>query len=390
MAVEGRCLMPGSVDRKVNWAGFGAARWLAVGVLIATGGVAAAQDMAGTWQGTIQSGGNSARMVLKIAKAGDADKSGWKAVLYRIDQDDYGRAASSISLQDGTLRFAIASVDFSYEGKLGGDGATIAGAGQYGGQKFALNFAKATSDTEWKMEAPKKMAADADPSFEVATIKPTAPDWGSQGFHSGNGRRIWCDNESVNDIISFVYGVHAKQIVGAPDWFGTERFTIDGYPDVQGDPDLKQMKGMYRKLLEERFKLALHKDSRKLAVFAITVGKSGPKLTKSADQDAMGDQTFTQWNSQRVVFRVTSSTIADFAGVLQSMVLDKPVVDQTGLVGKYDFLLRWTPDEAQVSDPNAPPGIFTAIQEQLGLKLETVTAPADVLVVDRAERPSAN
>jgi uncharacterized protein (TIGR03435 family) len=373
------------------------AGWVAIAAMVAAGLVArpgvaqTALDIAGTWQGTMQAG-NGMRIVLKISKAGDgeAEKGGWKAVLYSIDQDDHGRAASSISLQDATLKLAIASVDFSYEGKVGGDGATITGSGRYGGQTYPLNFAHATKETEWVMEAPKKMAADADPSFEVATIKPTDPDWGSKGFHSGAGRRIWCDNESVNDIISFVYGVHAKQIAGAPAWFGTDKYTIDGYPDVAGVPDLKQMKGMYRKLLEERFKLTLHKDTRKLAVFAITVGKAGPKITKSADQGGMGDQTFTQWNAERVVFRVTSSTMADLAEVLQMMVLDKPVVDQTGLVGKFDFLLKWTPDDAPTSDPSAPPGIFTAIQEQLGLKLEAVTAPADVLVVDHVERPSAN
>jgi uncharacterized protein (TIGR03435 family) len=366
--------------------GFGLATWLAILVTVLSGlgsRPGQAQDIAGTWQGSV----GEMRVVLKVSKGGEGV---WKAVLYRIDQDGYGRGASSFSLQDGVLKFAIASVDLVYEGKVGGDGAAITGAGQYGGQKFALNFARATSETEWKMEAPKKMSADADPAFEVATIKPTEPSWGSKGFHSGSGRRIWCDNETVNDIISFVYGVHAKQIVGGPEWFATDKFTIDGYPEVAGNPDLKQMKGMYRKLLEERFGLTMHKDSRKLAVFALTVGKSGAKVTKSPDQEAMGDQTFTQWNSQRVVFRVTSSTMADFAGVLQGMVLDKPVVDQTGLVGKYDFLLRWTPDDAPASDPDAPPGIFTAIQEQIGLKLEPVTAEADVLVVDHAERPSAN
>ena len=235
-----------------------------------------------------------------------------------------------------------------------------------------------------------KMAADANPSFEVATIKPTEPNLRSQGFHSGNGRRIWCDNETVNDIISFAYGVHAKQIVGAPEWFGTDRYTIDGYPDVEGNPDLKQMKGMYRKLLQERFKLILHKDTKTLSVYAITGAKTGPKIMQSADQDAMGDQTFTQWNTQQVVLRVTSSTMAEFASVLQMMVLDKPVVDQTWLTGKYDFLLKWSPDDAPTSDANTLPEIYTAIQEQLGLKLLPTKAPAEVLVIDHVERPSAN
>jgi len=96
-----------------------------------------------------------------------------------------------------------------------------------------------------------------------------------------------------------------------------------------------------------------------------------------------------------------NATMADFAGVMQTAVLDRPVVDQTGLPGRFDFTLTWTPDESQfgglgvkvpppTDDASAPPGLFTAIQEQLGLKLESTKAPVEVLVVDRAERPSEN
>jgi uncharacterized protein (TIGR03435 family) len=99
---------------------------------------------------------------------------------------------------------------------------------------------------------------------------------------------------------------------------------------------------------------------------------------------------------------VVIAAIADLANLLQSTTLDRPVVDQTGLVGKFDFTLAWTPDEAQLAnlgirnppaptnDPAAPPGLFTAIQEQLGLRLDSTKAPADMLVIDRVDRPSAN
>ena len=101
------------------------------------------------------------------------------------------------------------------------------------------------------------------------------------------------------------------------------------------------------------------------------------------------------------VLPATNATIADLAGVMQTAVLDRPVVDKTGLAGRYDFTLRWTPDESQFAglgvqvpppsnDPNAPPGLFTAIQEQLGLKLDAARAPTEVLVIDRVEKPSEN
>ena len=104
----------------------------------------------------------------------------------------------------------------------------------------------------------------------------------------------------------------------------------------------------------------------------------------------MSDTTFTQWNSQRRVLRVTSTTMAEFATTMDSQ-LEKPLVDQTGLTGKWDFLLKWRPETApEPDDPNALPGIFTAIQEQIGLKLEGAKAPVDVIVIDKVERPSAN
>jgi uncharacterized protein (TIGR03435 family) len=115
----------------------------------------------------------------------------------------------------------------------------------------------------------------------------------------------------------------------------------------------------------------------------------------------MSDTSLMELNSQRAVFRVSNTTMKEFADALQMAILDKPVLDQTGLQGKFDFLLKWTPDETQFTamgvrfsppgdNPSALPGLFGAMQEQLGLKLEAVKAQADVLVVDKVERPSAN
>jgi uncharacterized protein (TIGR03435 family) len=348
-------------------------------------GAQTGQDIAGTWQGALE--GSGARVMLKVAKG---DAGGWKGVVYGLDQEDRGRTASSLTAQNGTVTFAIASVEVSFEGKLSLDGASIDGKLQQGGKVYGLKLVRATSDTEWAIEKAKVMAKDADPSFEVATVKPSDPKNGSKGFHSGNGRRINCDNETAADIVEFVYGMHAKQIVGAPQWFFDERWDVDGYPDVPGGPYYKQMQGMYRKLLEERFGLKMHRETRTMGAYVLTVAKGVPKLSKSVDQEAMSDTTFTQWNSQRRVLRVTSTTMAEFVMTMDSQ-LDKPLVDQTGLMGKWDFLLKWRPDTApDTDDPNALPGLFTAIQEQIGLKLEAVKAPVDVIVIDHVERPSAN
>jgi len=361
---------------------------IAVGVV---GRPLAAQDITGTWQGTANVG-QPARIVLKISKGTGTDKSGWKAVLYSLDSGagSEGREATSVALEGQNFHFAIPTAEVRYEGKLSADGASIAGTLTWGGQPVPLNFARANEATTWTIEATKHMAADADPAFDVATIKPSDPKNRSEGFHSGDGRRITCENETTADIVKFVYGVHAKQIVGAPQWFFDDRWDVDGYPDVPGYPSYKQMQGMYRKLLEQRFGLKLHRETRSMAAYVLTVAKGGPKLTKTMDQEAMSDTTFLQWDSQRRVLRVTSTTMTEFVWTMETEV-EKPMVDQTGLTGKWDFLLKWRPDTApDMGDPNALPGLFTAIQEQAGLKLEGTTAPVEVLVIDHAERPLPN
>jgi uncharacterized protein (TIGR03435 family) len=132
-------------------------------------------------------------------------------------------------------------------------------------------------------------------------------------------------------------------------------------------------------------------------VYAITVGKTGPKLTKSeGDPNGLPGLFFRGLG----VLPARNATMADFAGVMQAAVLDRPVVDQTGLPGRYDFTLTWTPDEFQfgglgmkppaTSEGATAPDLFTAMQQQLGLKLESTKAPAEILVIDRVEKPSEN
>ena len=238
-------------------------------------------------------------------------------------------------------------------------------------------------------ETPKAMATTADPAFEVATIKPSAADWNSSGFHNG-GRRVWCDNQSVGSIMQYAYGVSDSQIVGGPEWLASAFYVVDGVPDATGVPNEKQSLGMYQKLLADRFKLTFHHEKRDLPVLAIRVGKSGAKLAKSqGDPNGLPDET---GNGDRngVTVRYTNVSMEQLAANLQTMMNGRPVVDETGLIGRFDFTLKWTMDEAPTSDPNAAPGLFTAIQEQLGLKLEGTRAQADVIVIDHVERPSAN
>jgi uncharacterized protein (TIGR03435 family) len=354
------------------------------------------RDIAGTWQGTIQLG-RTMRIVVKISKAAGG---GWRGVLYSIDGSNAaeGSAIPSIVLQGTDLKFDIASIEGRYEGKLSVAGGSILGVWTQGSGSVALNLTRATDEAAWAIPEPDKaMAVDADPAYEVVTIKPSDPTDRGRGFQT-RGRHVRAANESVNDMISFAYGVHTKQIVGGPAWFSTDHYFVDGVPDVPGEPNLAQFRSIIRKVLADRFGLRVHNEKKELSVYALMVAKGGPKMTRSVgNPNGPPDDNF----STSAWLKETDTTMADFAKAMQMTVLDRPVVDQTGLEGRWDFLLKWTPDESQFTaigvriqprgdDPSAPPGLFTAIQEQIGLRLEAVKAPTDVLVVDSVERPSEN
>jgi uncharacterized protein (TIGR03435 family) len=380
---------------------FSAAGWMSLAALTffcwatQTGTAQTTRDLTGTWQGTMQMG-KGLRIVLVIFKSGHGGDEGgsWKGVYYSIDQEEHGRLIPSITAQGADFSFAIASIDGRYEGKMEPDGRSITGGWTQGKASYALNLVRATAETEWPIPEPAaNMAPDADPAYEVVTIKPSDPTDGERGFQT-RGRRVRAVNETMNDLISFSYGIHIRQIAGGPPWFASDRFFIEGVPDAAGQPNLKQFRSMMQKLLADRFNLKFHYEQRELSVYALTVGKAGPKMTRSlGNPEGPPDDEF----SRSAWMKETNTTMAEFTKALQ-YVLDRPVVDHTGLTGRWDFRVQWTPDESQFGgmvpsssgNPNAAPGLFTAIQEQVGLKLELVKAPADVLVIDHVEKPSAN
>jgi uncharacterized protein (TIGR03435 family) len=155
---------------------------------------------------------------------------------------------------------------------------------------------------------------------------------------------------------------------------------------------------MVQKLLADRFQFGFHSDKRDLSVYVLSVTKSGSKMTKSqGDPNGLPALFFRNLGD----LHVANATMADFAGLMQAAVLDRPVINQTELAGRYDFTLKWTPDDSQFSgmgakippptdNADAPPNLYTAIQEQIGLKLDATKGAAEVLVIDKVEKPSAN
>jgi uncharacterized protein (TIGR03435 family) len=371
--------------------------WIAVFTLM-LGGLASSlhaqeKDITGNWQGTLKAG-KGLRIVMKITK----DDGKLKGVSYSIDQGGQPIGITSMTLDGTSFNFAIKALDVTYTGTLSPDGNTISGNQTQSGNTSELNFQRTTADTAWPIpEPPKLMDPNAVPKFDVVTVKPSKPDQPGKGF-TVRGRHVMTINTNLNDLVTFAYSLHAKQLINAPAWFATDHFDLDGVPDVEGRPSAQQMRILIQSALTDRFKLTFHHDKKELAVYALEIGKGGPKLTETIHQP--GD-------ARNFLFRklgalmVTNSTMQDFCNGMQGAVMDKPVVDHTELTGRYDFTLNWTPDESQfeamggfkpptADDPNAPPALSTAMQEQLGLKFEATKALAEVFVIDHVEKPSAN
>jgi len=367
---------------------------IALTALIATPALRA-QDLSGNWQGTLHAG-KDLRIIVRLTK----DDSRLKAVMYSIDQGGQPIDTTGVALQGTVFKFTVPSVNGTYEGKLSADAKFITGTWRQG-QSLPLTLVRATPETAWEIPAPptplKPMAADVDPAFEVATIKPSDPNVPGNWF-SVKGRNYTTHNISLAGLIESAYGVHAKQIVNGPDWFDKDTYDLNAVPDGEGQPSDKQWNTMMQKLLADRFKLTFHHEQRELPVFTLTVGKDGTKNMAENTSGGPLPSLFFQGAKGGISLPARNATMKDFTGLLQEVVLDRPVVDQTGLKGRYDFTLKWAPDDSQFGghvptasdDPSAPPSLFTALQEQVGLKLESTRTAVDVLVIDHVEKPSPN
>lgn len=352
------------------------------------------QAITGVWQGSLDAGDRERRLVLRISLE---DKK-LKAVLYRVGQGGRGEPATTITRSGSSVRVTLAATGITFDGELTSDGKAIAGTWTQGAS-HPLKLVRATSETAWAIPdpppPPTPMSADAGAVFEVVTIKPSQDD-GVHLYLDASGV-FHPTGPSLSDLIKLAYDVHSRQIVGGPPWLDREKYDLFAKPDKPGKPTLGQLKVMLQKLLADRFQLSLHHEMRELSVYAITVVKSGANLTRN-DNDPNGNSSYSA--GPRVV-SLTNGTMADLANGLQRSgnILDRPVVDQTGLgSARYDLIVKWTPlasaqvggGERQADDADSPPDLFTAFQQQLSLKLVSTKAPVDVLVIDHVEKPSEN
>jgi uncharacterized protein (TIGR03435 family) len=234
-------------------------------------------------------------------------------------------------------------------------------------------------------------ATAAAPAIEVSTVKPSDYPGTSIGLP---GRTLTTRGTTLKDVIQWAYNVHPRQVLGGPGWIGTDKYDIVAKPEGGVFLDVEQIRLMLRTLMADRFQLRLRHETRELPVYALTIGKDGPKMKVRTEGDGGAPFSLLIGGPR---WPVRNAPMALIVSVLQMAVLDRPVLDKTGLTGNFDFDLVWTPDETQFGgrgasmpgDPDAP-NIFTAFQEQLGLKLEPQKALVDVLVIDGVEKPSGN
>jgi uncharacterized protein (TIGR03435 family) len=356
------------------------------------------QDLVATWQGTLNTD-QGLRIVVQITKGTQGE---YRALFYSIDRSGDAVPGNAVSLGGPNVKMTFTMINGTYNGRVSADGRSIMGTWSQNSAPVPLTLTRAAAGSEWTIPPtvqPTRMDPHADPAFEVATIKPTNPEE-QRKFFRLSPDHLQGVNETVDDLITFSYGVHRKQIVDAPAWTESEKFDISAKPDVEGMPSIGQWRTMVQKLLADRFKLSFHRNERDLGVYVLSAGPAGAKLTESqGDPKGLPGIGFQRRVGDMGAFNVSMADVINFMN--RNAGLDRPILDQTGLTGRYDFKLSWTPDDAQgngaapnvprpADDANPAPPLSVAFQEQLGLKLSATKAIAEVYVIDHIEKPSEN
>jgi uncharacterized protein (TIGR03435 family) len=229
--------------------------------------------------------------------------------------------------------------------------------------------------------------------FEVATVKPTGTSFAGKSVEMPPNGDLIIRGMTLKDLIQFAYGLHPNLIVGASGWMEGEHYNIVGKPEPGRLPSADQLKVMLQGLLADRFKLTFHRALKEASAYVIVLGKTGSKMKERSPIDTEASTSLSFQGARLPAKAASMPTLAEALMI----VLDRPVMDGTGLRGRYDFDLAWKPEPDQFdghgaaipSDANAP-DIFTAIQEQLGLRLDSRKVPVQSLIVDHAERPAGN
>jgi uncharacterized protein (TIGR03435 family) len=263
---------------------------------------------------------------------------------------------------------------------------------------FAQNFGVPQAANQEVLTPPVPWSSPngGEPAFEVATVKPSDPaNCCSRGF-GRNGRRFVTTNTNLKYLIQWAWNLQARQVVGGPPWMDNTRFDIVGEIDGDGVPNDHQWKIAVQKLLIDRFRIQLHHEKRDMSAFALVIAKGGSKLTPGDGNVKVHlSMGFSGGVGETMHGHGVNASIGDFIGELQRIVMDRPIVDETGLAGVYNIQFEFTREDpnalgmTQLPD-TAAPNLFDALQQQLGLQLKGTKVPVDVIAIDHAEPPGAN
>jgi len=237
--------------------------------------------------------------------------------------------------------------------------------------------------------------------FEVATIQPTPPGATGRWIRMLSTHEFAAKNHALKTLIAAAYNLNPRAISGGPAWVDSDRYDIVAKTPGSVRPNLDEQMAMLRQLLSGRFQLTFHREPKEMKMYALTVAKGGLKVKASTvlpDAFPAGPPPLIFVVSPQVIrLPGRDATMTQLASVLQRAALDYPVIDRTGLSGRYDFDLAFTPDETvfggdlgKGSPEATEPGLFAALEQQLGLKLEATRGPVEALVIDHAARPVEN
>jgi len=236
------------------------------------------------------------------------------------------------------------------------------------------------------------------PVFDVASVKPASPsDTRGATFEFTPGGGLKITNGTLRGIIETAYNIRDFQIVGGAGWLNSDRYTISARSAPGAPSDIPQTRVKLQAVLAQRFQLRVHRETRELQIYALVVAKGGPKLLSA--WVSTGEQTVMGIRAECGRMTGTMASMTNLRIYLERQ-LNRPVVDQTDLPGKYNFEFDWTPDagpcprpagtDGVAADSSDGPSLFTALQEKLGLKLESTKGPVEVIVVDHAEKADDN
>ena len=227
------------------------------------------------------------------------------------------------------------------------------------------------------------------PEFEVVSVRPhpVGPIFMSSNMIRGSTYRGVAI--TLMDIVTDAYGLQRNQVSGGPAWITSDRFDVEAKAGGDAELPLERARPMLQSMLAERFKLKVRREMREVPAYDLVTGKNGPKFKPSPQPDSQAPGFLTRFDTSGVHVVAAKGSMGRLA-VQLALNSGRPVADKTGLTGEYEFQLDFAPDNSPAAVDGSAPTLFTAIEDQLGLKLQPSRMTQEMLVIESAEKPSAN